>query len=140
MDTKFFSAIRTRLIERTSDNWHQYYGLLESYKNTFKDCLVPVSYTIENWSLGRWVRSQRQKKNRGELNEERVDLLNQLGFVWSVPEYEWQLALKYLRSYKNEFGDCLVPNFYKVDGYPLGSFVHGLRPKRSSLPERKKRT
>ena len=38
-----------------------------------------------------------------------------------------QRALELLHAYKEEHGDCLVPNDYVVGGYKLGLWVKGRR-------------
>lgn len=64
--------------------------------------------------LGVWAAKQRreyQKLKLGEkagITQERVDLLDSIGFDWSPWETKWQLRVNELLEYKREHGDCLV--------------------------------
>ena len=61
-----------------------------------------------------WAAKQRreyQKLKLGEkagITQERVDLLDSIGFDWSPWETKWQLRVNELLEYKREHGDCLV--------------------------------
>ena len=51
-------------------------------------------YDNENKKLGKWVNTQRNAKTKDKLSEERVNKLNEIGFVWDKNEADWQLANK----------------------------------------------
>merc|ERR1719330_1015208 len=46
------------------------------------------------------------------MTQERIDLLQNVGFVWHSHEVVWQERLSELMEYKKELGDCLVPSNY----------------------------
>ena len=54
------------------------YQLLKQYANDNSNCKVPNKYPI----LGKWVCSQRTERRKGNLQEERIELLNKIGFIW----------------------------------------------------------
>ena len=113
--------------------WKARYEELTEYKKEFGDCLVPETYK-ENPALGNWVMTQRRRcrtcLNGGSrtssrhkaLWTEKLRLLKDVGFVWNIDEYTWNARYEELRKYKNEFGDCLVPNTYK-ENQALGTWV-----------------
>ena len=69
--------------------WNDRYDELDVYKNKHGNCLVPQRYS-KNKALGRWVNKQRtQYRLRREgkqtpLTEDRIKLLDEVGFVWRV--------------------------------------------------------
>lgn len=82
--------------------WSQSYDQLVEFKDEHGHCVVPTT----RGSLGLWVRDQRReygKRNRGEkslLTEERIERLNEVGFVWDVRDWQFQSKLEELRLYK----------------------------------------
>ena len=69
--------------------------------------------------LGVWVSNQRtQYKNfikgkRSSLTQVRIDILNDIGFIWDVLQDTFDLRLSQLVEYKEANGDCNVPKRYK---------------------------
>ena len=60
--------------------WRAHYDELVTYKDQHGDCNVSQSDET-NKSLGIWVKNQRTAYRNGKLSEERVRLLNDIGFV-----------------------------------------------------------
>ncbi len=69
--------------------WEQRFNELLNFKKKHGNCLVPVSYE-ENPQLANWVSTQRQEwksysaKRPSRLTDEKVSLLNNVGFVWEA--------------------------------------------------------
>ncbi|KAL7572037.1 hypothetical protein ACA910_001690 [Epithemia clementina (nom. ined.)] len=112
------------------DDWMKHYEELKLYKQEFGNCNVPARYT-KNRRLGIWVSAQRQqykilksagfedaKKQRpSSLTPERIELLNQLGFTWTIRSRDslgesWNQRFIDLKEYKEKYGNCLVPSRY----------------------------
>lgn len=54
------------------------------------------------------------------LTQERIDLLNSLGFVWTIRSRDslgesWNQRLHELRQFKQQYGHCLVPSRYDAN-------------------------
>ncbi len=60
--------------------WQEQYQLLKQYFRNNGDTRVPQS----NPTLGNWVSSQRSAKSKGKLSEERIRLLDEVGFIWDA--------------------------------------------------------
>jgi hypothetical protein len=92
---------------------------------------VPARYA-KNRRLGIWVSAQRQQKKiidaadksqprrLAPLTKERVDLLNELDFTWTIRSRDsfgesWNLRLEELKAYKKEHGNCMVPSRYPIN-------------------------
>jgi len=69
--------------------WESRFNQLVEYKKKHGDCLVPIGYK-GNSQLANWVSTQRQEykiKNDGKpsrLTPERIQRLNEIGFVWEA--------------------------------------------------------
>lgn len=64
--------------------WYERFDQLRLFKERFGHCLVPNAWP-ENRTLSRWVSHQRQCYKNGQIEAERVALLDSLGFVWTPP-------------------------------------------------------
>jgi Helicase associated domain len=97
--------------------WSEKYEELCDYRQKMGHCLVPHTYT-ENLALARWVKRQRyQYKLMMEgksttMTEERVKVLEDIGFVWDSQGAAWGDRLHELQMFKAEFHHCNVPSNY----------------------------
>ena len=119
-------------------------GLLDFYKKSFGDCLVPRNYkTADGFRLGFWVSAQRTAYSKDQLAPERLHLLEDLGFVWNTYVAQWEQGFSELTTFKSEHKHCLVQRGYKTaSGYQLGSWVSTQRAaynKDQVTPERLQR-
>ena len=69
---------------RQETSWHSMYGALAEYQRAHGHCRVST-LDKQHARLGNWVRTQRYARKKGKLSEERIRLLDQLGFVWEAP-------------------------------------------------------
>jgi len=111
--------VRDNKISNKNDiKWHEMFEDLKDYKATYGDCIVPRGFCI-NVRLASWVAEQRkqynlmQSGNHTHITQERIDLLNSIGFAWSAPEAAWRRHFNDLKNYKEEHGNCLVPMHYE---------------------------
>ena len=134
-------AVRTAVVERGTDTWEFWFGLLEAYVAGNGHCLVPAKHVTSDGSrLGSWVVNQRSR--RSIISAERVTELEALpGWMWEVREGEWSEWFARLEAYVVAFGDSRVPGSHvNGDGYPLGNWVVGQRQNRETMsPDRRNR-
>jgi hypothetical protein len=100
--------------------WEVRFQELEAYKNEHDDCLIPSRWK-ENQPLAQWVTTQRSFKRTGDLDEEKFKRLDELGFVWEPNQQAWEMRFEELVSYKQEYGDCLVPKVW--ENQPLATWI-----------------
>ena len=68
--------------------------------------------------LGSWVNNQRtqykkfMEGKRSQMTRSRIDILNDIGFIWDPWQYTFDLRLSQLVEYKETHGDCNVPQGY----------------------------
>jgi hypothetical protein len=116
--------------------WERNFQELCAYQNEKGDCLPVDSYkTTSGLMLGRWVTVQREWKDR--MTAERVERLNEIGFVWDrgdVHDQQWEKGFKELLAYKDKTGDCLVVQTYRLpSGFTLGIWVSRQRRTKHTL-------
>ena len=92
----FINSIETLLIKNTSDDWLEIYGMFIEFKNEHGHVCPPVNDTI----LGRWCGDQRERYKKGQLSQERITLLNDVGFDWDPLETEWQRNFEEVKEFK----------------------------------------
>ena len=104
--------------------WDNFFKQLVLYKNTHGHCAVPRRYkTNTAIGLGSWV--QQQRKLKASMPKNRIDSLDQLGFIWDQLQENWEEGFEELVKYKNKSGHLRVPVKYKTSsGYRLGIWVN----------------
>eukprot|EP00937_MAST-01D_sp_MAST-1D-sp2_P006915 g6915.t1 len=124
-------------------------SVLAEYGERHGHVRVPQRFVVPNgdgWAarargvyLGRLVNRLREKHNKGTMPAVDAAQLDALGFVWSVPEWQWQRVLQSLAVYKEMHGDLEVPQLFVVPaevpwredawGLKLGNRVDDIRSK-----------
>ena len=103
-------------------NWQKMYEAMKEFKQQNGHCWVPNKWPV-NPRFGSWVSTQRKLYGAGTLSEEKVCLLDAIGFVWgkndspssevghrgSLQDQKWHLMFNELEKYKQEFGNCNIP-------------------------------
>ena len=123
----------TRLDDTLGASWELMYMEAKKYYETYGNLNVPKWYVSESgYSLGSWLMTQRRVyagSKDGLLDEDRIRLLSEIGMRWeSASDANWEMYLKALADYKEQFGDLRVPARYKTEnGLSLGSWVSNLR-------------
>jgi hypothetical protein len=92
--------------------WQESFELLKQYKEIYGNCNVPDKWKDDR-SLARWV--GRQRGLHLTMKEERRAALDAIGFDWNPLETAWQQQYQKLVKYKEEHGDCNVPEGWKKD-------------------------
>ena len=109
--------------------WKQRIHDLKAFKKEHGHCNVPWEYP-PNPGLGRWVSKLRERKKHGELAQDRVLLLDALGFCWvrkrlGVP-VSWEQHINDLKAFKKKHGHCNVPWQYQPNP-SLANWVANIR-------------
>jgi hypothetical protein len=63
--------------------WDTMYEQLAEFSRSHGHCVVPCHYEA-NLRLGHWVNKQRSDFNKEIMGRERIELLDQLGFTWTM--------------------------------------------------------
>ena len=113
------------------DNWEGGYRYLVSFKEREGHCRVPHSFVEDTFNIGTWVGTQRQ--TRENLSSDRIQRLDEIGFVWDPFYEQWEEGFGYLLQFKEREGHCRVPLRASEAGYPLGSWVGTQRKGKENL-------
>jgi len=117
----------------TNPSWDHRLNQLRDFKATTGHTSVPNKYP-PNPQLATWVAEQRRhykainkdSTKKTSLSDERIRVLEEMGFRWSVQESLWDERLQELTKYRAGNGSCNVPNKWK--GNPaLGKWVNAQR-------------
>ncbi|MDB4686088.1 Helicase associated domain protein [Akkermansiaceae bacterium] len=109
---------------RFDEVWETNFKKLAAYKEDYGDCLIPARWEADKQLAG-WVSKNRRDKKVGGLDQDKVQRLDDIGFVWNPAKETWKLQFQRLVSYKKEHGHCLVPKSFKDT--KLVSWVYGQR-------------
>ena len=117
--------------------WYEKYLLLEEYKKEHGNCLVPYSFVCGGVKLGHWVGHQRIFYKKGQLSQNRREMLAALGFSWYPRGDQWERNFGLLEQFQEREGHCDVPALHEEDGVKLGKWLNNQRTamKRGKLDE-----
>jgi superfamily II DNA or RNA helicase len=115
------STITAACLDAIGENWFERYGQLVAYKQMHGNCDIPARWR-QNKPLGAWVVAQRVARNEGRLSADKIALLDSLAFNWKPRPLDWESMFERLRSYKERYGNCDVPQHW-ADDPDLGIWV-----------------
>jgi hypothetical protein len=115
-DSETHGGVRFR--EYQAEIWSEKFEDLVEFRKFYGHCHVPHYYQ-RNAPLAQWVKRQRYQYKlkadgtRSTLSDERVRLLNKIGFIWNSHDGVWEERWNELLLYKKTHGDCVVPSNYE---------------------------
>ena len=126
IDESFQSALKTVVIEQSSQSWYFWYGLLLDFVEQ-NNAIPKQREVFDGHRLGDWVNGARYRKQL--MTQEQIALLEDIpGWAWDMNEAAWNRGFAYLEAYVEEFGradvtrDCVTE-----DGFNLGGWVSNQR-------------
>jgi len=102
-----------------AERWTGKFEELTEFCEQYGHCLVPNSFP-QNPALAQWVKRQRYQykvkflNKRSTMSDERVQALEEIGFVWDSHRAVWDERLQELLEYKRVKGHCNVPSRYSA--------------------------
>ncbi|RAG82708.1 helicase [Streptacidiphilus pinicola] len=120
--------ITTRVLEPERAEFRRGLAELLLYKAAYGDVRVPYAYTAPSGHrLGVWVADQRRYNTAGILDNERVSLLNEQGFVWSHFDTAFTDNLTAVAGYAHVHGHACPPADAIWNGLPVGTIMKNAR-------------
>ena len=109
--------------------WNKMYSLAEEYYEKNGDLLIPNTYVVDdNINLGKWIGTQRFNYKENILTSEKIALLERIGMIWSVHDYEWMKMYNLAVDYYQQNGNLLIPLKHTTsDNSKLGIWVGSQR-------------
>jgi superfamily II DNA or RNA helicase len=132
------SVLRTHLVERATESWNFWFGLLETFVEQEGHARVPLDHvTTSGYRLWSWVSRQRTLSN--DLSCERRLRLEALpGWSWNANDAKWEEGFLHLKEFSDREGHAYVPTKFAADGYPLGIWTTAQRNQFDELPPERK--
>ncbi|WP_425576438.1 Helicase associated domain protein [Streptomyces glaucosporus] len=88
---------------------------------------VPLDARVGPFPLGQWVSEQRRAYRAGTLPAWRIELLEEAGMVWSVPDAAFEENLAAARTYHALHGTLCAPRTAVAEGRPVGQWLTNCR-------------
>ena len=113
LTSRFSNSIQTLLVENTSENWFENFGRLKRF------------YEIEGHStpkqkepiIGIWCNTQRVNYKTNCLSKDKINHLENLGFMWDVEEGRWMQKFHKLKKIYEIEGHSYVPHRHPELGH-----------------------
>ncbi len=118
-------TITAACLDAIGEQWFERYGQLVAYKQQYGNCDMPARWDA-NQKLATWVVDQRVRKRDANLEPEKIELLNRIGFNWNPRETNWRSTYLELVKYQKRFGHCRVPQNWKENN----SLAHWVKAQR----------
>ena len=118
-------SITAACLDAIGDGWFERYGQLVAYQKKHGNRDLPARWP-ENQKLATWVVNQRVLQRDGVLEQEKIELLNRIGFKWNPKVSLWRTNYLALLDYRNRFGNCRVPQKW-VENKKLATWVSSQR-------------
>ncbi|MEI8082344.1 MAG: Helicase associated domain protein, partial [Actinomycetes bacterium] len=110
--------------DRFSDQWEENFERLSRYVQSNGNANLSRSVKFEGFELGQWVNSLRSNRP----DPEKCRRLESLpGWTWNSVADKWETGFSNLLRYVAAQGHSRVPKDFKLDTYPLGSWVANQR-------------
>ncbi|GAA1923569.1 DEAD/DEAH box helicase [Streptantibioticus ferralitis] len=134
--------LRTRVLRPDSEVWLAGLNALRKWGKAHGDAQVPLDAVVPigatesdgedgngngTYALGAWVSEQRRAFRAGTLKAWRVELLNELGMVWSVADARFYKNLAAARAYFTVHHSLAAPKDASIDGVAVGQWLANCR-------------
>lgn len=105
------------------DNWDSMYRVAEQYFEEYGDIHIAQGKKYKNHELGSWIHTQRRKRVKGLLAEEKIEKLDLLGIRWNPEKDRWEEYYQCAKQYYEQIGNLEISGSYVVDGLHLGRWI-----------------
>lgn len=98
-------------VEQIADPWNIFIEKLVLFKNKYGHLNIQSNYT-DQWLVNKIGNIRIDYKNN-TLEQWKINILNELGFIWNVHNYYWQLLLSQLNKFYQKNGHANIPPDYE---------------------------
>lgn len=97
------------LTDREKDSWRRCFEVVKRYKEQFGTLEISQTVVFESVWIGKWLGLQRKAKLNGQLTEEQISLLDDVGYDWlTTTERQWNAKYKQVRAFYERNGHLNV--------------------------------
>ncbi|MFE9684502.1 Helicase associated domain protein [Streptomyces sp. NPDC006285] len=121
----FARAISVRIVRSASSSWAEGTAACAAYHKAHGNLAPPRGWTTaEGLPLYNWLEHKKNRYREGQLTDQEVTELEELGIVWNKHDRVWEQFLTDLATFREEHGHLDVPQKYVTPaGRPLGTQV-----------------
>lgn len=118
---ELLEALEIEYRSRSDVIWMKGVSELRKYVDEYGDALVPYDYvTKEGYNLGSWVKHLKNKYNKGELQDKKIEALNEIGMCWENTrkvraKMHWNAMYEEAKKFYEEHGHFVVPEKYVTE-------------------------
>ncbi len=87
------------------EDWNNKFEKLKFFKKIHGHANPEKSQAI----IGSWCITQRRRHRQGKLSQERIKLLDSIGFIWDLDEHAWQSKFEELKKFKADNNHINIP-------------------------------
>lgn len=121
-------------------SWDMGYQHLLQYKKEHGHVNVPKREIHQGYNLGTWCQHQRSEFVKGTLQQNRLQKLQDIGFVFDIRENEWDRRCEQYARYIQQTGSPKITRRIEFEGEKLGIWIDTQRMKKDILsPERREK-
>ncbi|ALJ01647.1 helicase associated domain-containing protein [Rufibacter tibetensis] len=113
--------------------WVANYEKLKDHKRVYGSCQVSLKVDP---TLQRWTCWQRRHFYQGKLSQDRISLLNEIFFPWSLQEEYWMKMYNALAAFRDKFAHTEVPSQWEPN-QPLAAWVYKVKSSKAELSPQK---
>ena len=113
-----------------NSKWDKSYDLLLEYLDNNDNCFPIKNSIYKNKKIGIWCHDLRVDYRRGDLSNEKIQKLNNIGFIWNPirgKKDKWDFMYSLLLDYKKEFGNINVAFGFRYKSKNLGLWLSNQR-------------
>jgi len=119
---EILSKLRDRLIK----SWDDYYELAKAYYEHHGDLKMPYDFKTLNGyeydekgvELGSWICTKRKESKNGNLPDDKVEKLKEIGMIWNIQEHSWNKYYELAEAYFKHHGNLNISKDFKtINGY-----------------------
>jgi uncharacterized protein (DUF2384 family) len=104
------------------DYWEEGFAHAKVFFNANGHLNVPYKYkAADGYKLGQFITNQKRSFNLGQLTEEKIKRLNDIGMIWDVRANMWATAYKHAKDYFEKHGtlEKMPKGYLTEDGINL---------------------
>jgi helicase, putative len=118
-----------RLIDKKCKNsFDHFFQMFLKYKEKWGTGYVEKKKAEEFLGFYEWINHIKCSYKRNELNQERINLLKDNGFIFSMAEFGYEQLEQHIQAYIEEKKTNIIPRIYICnDGYRLGAMIHSAK-------------
>lgn len=89
--------------------------------------------TPDGYKLSNWIVTVRQKRKNGKLQQQQIEELDKLGFIWDPHSHAWDEAFSVLLKFYKREGHCNVPVSQIEEDIKLGQWIRNQRKRKDKM-------